>query len=119
MVIFLLISRKIALAQPTKKGVKTNSGSRNNSTNSPEKVAEGLCNCFNNFFNQYHPSIKQYLEAILTIGEEKAFEKFQNYLMTLNKREQKKAVENAQRFGKYVDEGKLDVCTEKFQKSVA
>ncbi len=119
LVMFLLLSGSIAFAQPTKKGVKNNSSSRNNSATTPENVAEELCNCINNFFNQYHPSIRQYIDDMLSLGEEKALEKFQNVLMNLPEKEQKKAVEDAQKFSKDVDAGKLNTCLNKFQSAAS
>ncbi|PKQ67376.1 hypothetical protein [Raineya orbicola] len=116
---FLLLSGSVALAQPSKKGVKSNSGSRNNSAATPEKVADELCNCINNFFNQYHPSIRQYIDDMLSLGEEKALEKFQNYLMSLPENEQKKAVDDAQKFSKDVEAGKLNICIDKFKNSAS
>lgn len=116
---FLLLSGSVAFAQPSKKGVKSNSGSRNNSTATPEKVADDLCNCVNNFFNQYHPSIKQYIDDMLSLGEEKALEKFQNFLMSLPENEQKKAVDDAQKFSKDVEAGKLNICIDKFKNATS
>lgn len=47
--------------------------------------------------------------------EEKALEKFQNALMSLSEKEQKKALDDTQKFSKDVDAGKLNVCLDKFK----
>jgi len=115
---FLMIGLALNLqAQPpAKKSAKTQ---QMNSADSPEKVAEDLCNCVNNFLNQYHPSIRKMIEDMIEFGQEKAAENFQNTLLNLQGKEQEKAIADAQRFSQDVNEGKMDKCIKAFEARTA
>ncbi|GAB4124377.1 MAG: hypothetical protein OHK0045_11540 [Raineya sp.] len=100
-----------------KKAVKTNKVKSAN--DDPQKVAEEICNCVNNFFSQYHPSIKKMVEDMVEFGQEKAMENFQNTLLNLQGKEQEKAILDAQNFSKDVEEGKMDNCIKAFEARTA
>jgi len=99
---------------PAKRTVKTNNDTKS-AGDSPQKVAEDICNCVNNFFNQYHPTIKKMIEDMVELGEEKATEKFQNIVLSLQGKEQEKAIADAQKFSSEVNAGKMDNCLKMFQ----
>jgi hypothetical protein len=117
-VCFLMIGLALNLqAQPpAKKAVKNQKA---NSADTPEKVAEDLCNCINNFLNQYHPSIRKMLEDMVEFGEAKATENFQNTLLSLQGKEQEKAIADAQRFSDDVNNGKMNKCIKAFEAKTA
>ena len=104
-VCFLMIGLALNLqAQPpAKKAMKTNK--TKSAGDNPEKVAEDICNCVNDFFNQYHPSIRKMVEDMVEAGEEKATENFQNTLLSLQGKEQEKALADAQKFSDDVNSG--------------
>lgn len=114
-VCFLMIGLALNLqAQlPAKRAVKTNK--TKSAGDNPQKVAEDICNCINDFFNQYHPSIKKMIEDMVELGEEKAVENFQNTLLNLQGKEQEKAVADAQKFSNDVNGGKMDACLKMFE----
>ncbi len=98
---------------PNKRAASTNK--TKSAGDNPQKVAEDICNCVNNFFNQYHPSIKKLVEDMVELGEQKALENFQNTLLSLQGKEQEKALADAQQFSKDADEGKMDNCLKMFE----
>lgn len=104
---------------PTKRAVNTNKTSTTNAGDSPQKIAEEICNCVNNFFNQYHPTIKTLVEDMVELGEEEAVKKFQNALMQLQGAEQEKAIADAQRFSEDANNGKMDNCLKIFEKKAS
>lgn len=119
LVCFLMIGLATLQAQPTtkKRAAKTNNSK--SSENTPQKVAEDVCNCVNSFLNQYHPSIRKMMEDMAEFGEEKATENFQNTLLSLQGKEQEKALADAKRFSDDVRAGKMDNCIKNFEASVA
>jgi len=105
------------------KAATTNSNSRAATTNStskgetPRDVAEELCNCFNNFFNQYHPAIRSLVEDMALHGEEKALEAFQKKVMNMSQEEQQKVIADAQKFAEDANNPKSGManCIQIFQ----
>lgn len=112
---FLMVGLALNLqAQPpAKRAVKTNK--TKSADDNPQKVAEDICNCINSFFNQYHPSIKRMIEDMVELGQEKATENFQNTLLSLQGKEQEKALADAQKFSDDVNTGKMDNCLKMFE----
>lgn len=115
---FLWIGLADVFAQAPNKRAASNNKNKS-AGDTPQKVAEEICNCVNNFFNQYHPSIKKLVEDMVEFGQEKAMENFQNTLINLQGKEQEKAIADAQKFSKDADEGKMDHCLKMFETKAA
>lgn len=107
---------------------KANTSSRASSTGSstkagetPQQVAEELCNCFNNYFSQYHPLIKTFIEDMATQGQDKATQIFQDNILKLSQDEQAKVLADAQKFAEDANKenNSMTACFETFQKKTS
>jgi len=99
----------------------SNNGNSTKAGETPQQVAEELCNCFNNYFSQYHPLIKTFIEDMASQGQEKATQIFQDNIMKLSQEEQQKVVADAQKFAEDANKenNAMTTCFETFQKKTS
>ncbi|MCU0437086.1 MAG: hypothetical protein MUC49_04175 [Raineya sp.] len=108
-------------AATTNKANTSSKASTTKAGETPQQVAEELCNCFNNYFSQYHPLIKTFIEDMAIQGQEKAAQIFQDNILKLSQEEQTKVIADAQKFAEDANKepNGLTACFETFQKKTS
>jgi hypothetical protein len=95
----------------------TSKAKKKQGRDTPENVAEELCDCFNNYLNQYHPIISGMISDMAVLGEEKALENFQEKFSKLSEKEQQTVLNDVNSFSKDAkdSEGEMAKCINIFK----